>query len=143
MATSVPARFPRNRAGTAALAVPAAYWLGAAGLSGEAIVHVQQYFALLHGVRWVGPLFLLNAVACLVAVAGLARPRTRRLAALAGIAISAVALGALVVSYGQGLFGWQEGGFRTPVELTLIAEIVAVVALATALAAAVTRPRGA
>ena len=32
----------------------------------------------------------------------------------------------LVVSYGDGLFGWQEAGFRPPVALTVIAEVCAV-----------------
>ena len=36
--------------------------------------------------------------------------------------------------YGRGLFGWQEGGFRTPVELAIIAEGLAVIGLAAALA---------
>jgi hypothetical protein len=46
-----------------------------------------------------------------------------------------VALGSLVVSYGQGLFGWHEGGFRTPVALVTIAEVAAVLLLSAALAA--------
>ena len=114
---------------------------GAAALAGEAIVHVQQYFALFHDVRWIGPLFLANAVACGAAIAGLARPRTRDLAALAGVAISAVALVSLIVSYGQGLFGWQEGGFRPVIELTVIFELAAVVLLSAALAAAASSAR--
>jgi hypothetical protein len=73
-----------------------------------------------------------------VAIAGLAHPRTRQIAALAGIGISVVALGSLVVSYGQGLFGWQEGGFRTPVAIAVLTEVGAVVLLSTALAARAT-----
>jgi hypothetical protein len=42
-----------------------------------------------------------------VVIAGLVYSRTRVFAALAGILISAVALGSLVLSYGQGLFGWH------------------------------------
>jgi hypothetical protein len=118
--------------------VPAAYAAGGLLLAGEAAVHVQQYAAILHAVAWVGPLFLANAAACLVAIAGLAHPRTRQIAALAGIGISVVALGSLVVSYGQGLFGWQEGGFRTPVAIAVVTEVGAVVLLSTALAARAT-----
>jgi hypothetical protein len=66
-------------------------------------------------------------------VAGLASPRTRAPAALIGIVISTLALAALVVSYGHGLFAWQEGGFRTPVALAVVAECVAVIGLAAAL----------
>jgi uncharacterized membrane protein len=134
MATSVFAGLPGRRTGIIAMAVPAAFALGAIGLAGEAAVHIQQYISVLHGVRWVGVLFLANAVASLVTIAGLAMPQTRALAALAGIVISTFALAALVVSYGHGLFGWQEGGLRTPVALAVVAEVIAVIALATALA---------
>jgi hypothetical protein len=111
---------------------------GALALAGEAVVHIQQYFALFHEVRWIGPLFLANAVACAAAIAGLAYRRTRGIAALAGVAISAVALASLIVSYGEGLFGWQEAGFRPIVELTVIFEFAAVVLLSAALAAVIT-----
>jgi hypothetical protein len=141
MATSVFAGMPRRRSAAMAMALPAALAIGAVGLAGEAAVHIQQYASLLHGVRWVGPLFLLNAAAALITIVGLAMPRTRALAALAGIVISTLALAALVVSYGHGLFGWQEGGFRTPVELAIIAEGLAVIGLASALALAGMRRR--
>ena len=114
--------------------MPAAYALGALLLAGEAAVHVQQYASSFHEVRWIGPLFLANAAASVTAIAGLAYPSTRRLAALAGVVISAVALASLVVSYGHGLFGWQEFGFRTPIALAVITEVGSVVLLSTALA---------
>ena len=132
MATSAPARLPRLAVGVEAV-LPAAYGLGALSLAGEAAVHVHQFADLFHGVRWIGPLFLANAVAIVAVIAGLALPRTRQLAALAGVAISALALGSLVVSYGHGLFGWQEAGFRTPVALAVIAEVGAGVLLTAAL----------
>jgi hypothetical protein len=122
----------------ASVVAPAAYTGGALLLAGEAAVHIQQYAAILHAVRWIGPLFLANAAACVFAIAGLAHPRTRQVAALAGIVISVVALGSLVVSYGQGLLGWQEGGFRTPVAIAVLTEVGAVVLLAAALAARAT-----
>ncbi|HEY0517007.1 MAG TPA: hypothetical protein VGD00_07790 [Solirubrobacteraceae bacterium] len=121
--------------------MPAAYALGALMLAGEAAVHIQQYVVIFHEVNWVGPLFLANAAACLLALVGLGYGRTRHLAALAGVAISAVALGGLVVSYGQGLFGWHEGGFRTPVALVTIAEVAAVLLLSAALAASLAERR--
>ncbi len=113
--------------------------LGALSLAGEAAVHVQQYASLLHVVRWIGPLFLANAVASVVTIIGLAYRRTRALAALAGVAISALALGSLVVSYGHGLFGWQEGGFRTAVAIAVTTEICAAILLSAALTAAAVR----
>jgi hypothetical protein len=119
-----------------------AYVLGAALLGLEGAVHVQQYAQIFHAVAWVGPLFLANAVGAVVLIAALAYPRTRQLAALAGVVLSAVALGSLAVSYGQGLFGWQEGGFRTPVELAVIAEVGAVILLSAGLALTALRRAG-
>jgi hypothetical protein len=111
--------------------------LGAVALAGEAAVHIQQYASLVHGVRWIGPLFIANAAACIAAIGALAFRPTRQLAALAGVVISVLALASLVVSYGRtgGLFGWSEGGFRTAIVLAVISELAAVVLLATALAA--------
>jgi hypothetical protein len=122
---------------TAALAaaVPASYVLGALALAGEAAVHIQQYAEIFHEVNTIGPLFIANAAASLAAVLGLAYRPTRELAALAGVVISVVALGSLVVSYGQGLFGWHEAGLRTPVAIAAIAEVASVALLSTALAA--------
>ena len=114
-------------------AAAAAYALGALLLAGEAAVHIQQFVSEFHDVRWIGPLFLANAAAIVLTIAGLIQPGTRPFAALAGVVISAVALGSLIISYGTGLFGWQEGGFRTPVALAMITEAGAVILLATAL----------
>ena len=71
MSTSVPARPAWTRAGSEAV-VSAAYALGALALAGEAAVHVQPYASLYHEVRWIGPLFLANAAASVVVIAGLA-----------------------------------------------------------------------
>jgi hypothetical protein len=132
--TSATGRLPRRVTGSSAL-ILAAYALGALLLAGEAAVHIQQYASFIHDVRWIGPLFLANAAACVATIAGLAYPPTRQLAALAGIAISVLALGSLVVSYGHGLFGWQEVGWRTGVSLAVITEVGAVIVMSTALAA--------
>jgi hypothetical protein len=103
-------------------------------LAAEAAVHAEQYVSLFSGTDTIGILFVVNAAACVAAIAGLAYSRTRRLAALAGVAISTVALLSLVVSYGQGLFGYQEGGFRTEVAVAAITEAGAVIVLSIALA---------
>jgi hypothetical protein len=122
-------------------AASAAYGLGAVALAAEAAVHVQQFAALFDGVRWIGPLFIANAAAIAVVLAGLVAARTRVLAALAGVGISAVALGSLVISYGTGLFGWQEAGWRTPTAVAVAAEVAAVLLLAAALAASAMEQR--
>lgn len=121
--------------GTEAIA-GAAFALGALMLAGEAAVHIQQYASVVHGGRWIGPLFLANAAASVAVIAGLAYPRTRQLAAFAGVVISVAALASLVVSYGRGLFGFFEGGFRTAIELAVITEVGAVILLSAGLATA-------
>ena len=131
MATST---LSRARAANVAALAAGAYALGAMCLLGDAIVHVQQFVSLFDGVRWIGPLFILNAVAVVAVVAGLVHPRTRQLAALSGVVVAVVALASLIVSYGNGLFGWQEVGLRTPIALAVSFEVGAVLALAAALA---------
>ena len=143
MATSAQRMSGLPAAGRAAGAVgwpDALYALGAAMLALEAAVHVQQFASIFHAVRWIGPLFLANAAACVLAATGLAHRRARPLAALAGIAISVCALGGLVLSYGPGLLGWTEAGWRTPIALALVSELAAVLALGAGLAAAALRP---
>ena len=125
----------RARAARGEALIDALYALGALLLAVEAAVHVQQFVVLFHAVRWIGPLFLANAAACVVAIVGLIPRRTRRLAALAGVAISTVALGALILSYAVGLFGWMEAGLRTPIAIAVAGEVGAAVVLGAALAA--------
>jgi hypothetical protein len=141
VATSTAAGAPwRSLAGREPVLV-ATYGLGAGLLAGQAAVHGQQYVSIFHGVRWIGPLFLGDAAASVAAIAGLAFGRSRQLAALIGVVISVGVLGGLVVSYGQGLFGWQEAGFRTPVELAVITKVGATIFRAAALAVSATSPR--
>ena len=115
-------------------AIASAYALGALLLACEAAIHVQQFVTIFHQVKWIGPLFVANAVALVATITGLAYQRTRELAALVGVVISTLALGSLVVSYGHGLFGWHESGFRTPIAIALISEVGAVILLTAALA---------
>jgi hypothetical protein len=135
----LPAVRSNERAAPAAIAfgvvVSSAYVFGAVALAGEAAVHIQQYVSLLHGVRGIGPLFLLNAAVSIAAIGGLVFSPTRSLAALTGVATSVVALAALIVSYGRGVFGWFETGFRAPVEVAVITEVTAAIFLSVALAA--------
>ena len=85
MATDAPARLSLRTIDSSEPVAPAvfafsalifaAYVLGAVALAGEAAVHIQQYESLLHGVRGLGPLFLLNAAVSIAAIAGLVFPR--------------------------------------------------------------------
>lgn len=129
MATSVPQR-PLAGAATSRAIASIAYAAGAVLLAAVAAVHLQQFAHLDYGVSWIGPLFIALAAVCVLVIAGLAYAPTRRLAALAGVAVSVLALGGLVVSYGQGLFGWQEVGFRTPIAVAVVSEVLAVILLA-------------
>jgi hypothetical protein len=137
VATSVSARPWWVGTAAATALADVAFALGAIALAGEAAVHIQQYATLVHGVRWIGPLFLANAVVCIAAVLALAYRPIRPLAALVGVVTSALALAGLIVSYGRqgGLLGWPEAGFRTAIVLAVVSELAAVVLLSTGLAA--------
>jgi hypothetical protein len=139
VSTSIAARLSPGKAGSEAVALVAS-GLGALLLAGEAAVHIQQFASEFHEVSWIGPLFLANAAACLVVIAGLTYHRTRELAALAGVVISVLALGSLVVSYGDGLFGWQDFGFRTAIALAVITEVGSVILVSAALALRIMLP---
>jgi hypothetical protein len=142
MSVNTSSRDPLDRVATRAQALLVlAYSAGAAALAGEGAVHVEQYVTLVQPVPWLGPLFLTNAAACAATIAGLAFRPTRQLASLGGVVISALALGGLVVSYGQGLFGWHEVGFRTSIAVAVITAVAATIALTFALALSADRPR--
>jgi len=134
LATSTIARRRSRRTLAVDTIEAAAYAAGALLLAAEGAVHAEQFVSAFNSVAWIGPLFLANAAACVVAIAGMGFARTRRIAALGGVVISTVALLSLVVSYGMGLFGWQEGSFRPEVAIAAFTEAGAVIALSTALA---------
>ena len=114
-------------------AVAFLYALGAGCLAAEGAVHLQQLIEIFRSVAWIGPLFALNAAGCAITVAALVPRRTRAVASVAGIIISAGALIGLALSYTVGLFGWTEVGLRPPVEVAIASELGAIVALAGAL----------
>jgi hypothetical protein len=62
-ARSAPPRLPRLAAGLRAL--------GAGALVAEGALHLQQYVVIFHTVRWIGPLFVLNAAGCAAAAIAL------------------------------------------------------------------------
>jgi hypothetical protein len=115
VATSVTRRGP-SAAARAETLVVLVYGFAAVAPAVEAVMHVQQWMR-----------------------GGHSRPRVRAHARPRGdgrCARSALALGSSVVSYGRRLFGRQEAGFKTPVELAVIFEVAAVVAAALAAAIA-------
>ncbi len=115
--------------------------LGAVALLAVGAVHYQQYeYNFYSTAPTIGPLFLFNFIAAtglgLWLLAGplirLGRLRLAldRLAALGGIAVSAGALVALLISEYTPLFGFRESGYRTAIVLAIAFEAVAVVLLA-------------
>ena len=94
------------------------------------VIHLEQWLDFINEVPTIGELFILNALGAGSIAIALAIPRLRPLAALGGIGLSMGAIISLIISMNGTLFGYSEPDFRTPVVLSLIAEVVAVGALA-------------
>ncbi len=92
-------------------------------------IHLQQYAVLIKDVPTIGELFLLNAAGAAV-VAAMLVTGVRVLGAAGGILLSVGAIVSLLIARTSGgLFEYVEPTFRTPVLLSLIAEVAAVLAL--------------
>jgi hypothetical protein len=122
-----------------------ALYLGALGVLGTGVVHIQQYYSADYSsVPTIGTLFFLNFVSAVVITAGLIAPlgpvagryadSIRALFAVGGIGLAVLSLAALFVSESSSLFGFAENGYRTPIVLAMVAEIAATVFLVTFLA---------
>ena len=118
----------------------AALYLGALGVLGTGVVHIQQFYAADYStVPTIGTLFFLNFVSAVILTAGLITPlgriagrnanAVRALFAVGGIALGVLSLVALFISESSGLFGFVENGYRTPIVLAIVAEVAAVVFL--------------
>ena len=105
-------------------------YAGAAFTLVVGVVHVQQYLDFIADVPTIGELFLLNGLGAGV-ITILLTTRLRLLGALAGVGLSAGALVSILISrYAEkGLFEYVEPTLRTPVLISVIAEIAAVLAL--------------
>jgi hypothetical protein len=124
--------------------------IGASALLVVGGIHLEQYDVAHYSViPTIGELFLLNFVgasACgvaLLAFAFVRRPLLDVLAALGGIAVSAGALAALLISEQTPLFGFMEQGYRLEIVVAIASEAVAIAALtwfARGRLAAVARP---
>jgi hypothetical protein len=123
----------------------AALYLGALGVLGTGVVHIQQYYAADYSsVPTIGTLFFLNFVSAVILTAGLITPlgriagrnanAVRALFAVGGIGLGVLSLVALFISESSGLFGFMENGYRTPIVLAIVAEVAAAVFLAVFLA---------
>lgn len=104
-------------------------YLGAAATLVVGAVHLQQYADFIGDVPTIGELFLLNGLGA-GAVLIMLGTRLAPLGALAGIGLSAGAVASIAIAMTEGgLFDYQEPTFRTPVTISVIAEIAAVLLL--------------
>lgn len=114
--------------------------LGALTLLVVGGVHFQQYqYEFYSSIPTIGPLFLANFIAATALGLFLLPPvrpsRGRlgkpldRLAALAGIAVAAGALAALLISEHTPLFGFREHGYRFAIVLAISSEALAIAML--------------
>ncbi len=94
------------------------------------VIHLEQWLDFINEVPTIAELFILNALGAGSIAIALAIPRLRLPAALGGIGLSMGAIISVIISLNGTLFGYSEPTFRTPVVLALIAEVVAVGALA-------------
>jgi hypothetical protein len=93
------------------------------------VIHLEQWLDFINEVPTIGELFILNALGAGAIAIALAIPRLRLLAAVGAIGLSMGAIISLIISMNGSLFDYSEPTFRTPVVLSLIAEVVAVLAL--------------
>ena len=125
--------------------------VGAMAVLATGADHLDEYAA--NGfsmVPTIGTLFLLNFIAAAIVGVGLllplrrlakrfARP-LRALLALTGIGIGAASLIGLWISESSSLFGFTDYGFRPAIVAAILAESIAILALATYLALDSPRP---
>ena len=112
--------------------------LGALATLVVGAVHVQQFVGDVGDVPTVAELFVANGVGAGAIVIGLTFPRSRALAAIAGIGLS---LGALVslgfARYAEnGIFDYTEPDLRAPVIVAILSELAAVALLSACLVSA-------
>jgi hypothetical protein len=133
---------PTQRSGTQrrSTIARAALYLGALAVLATGIAHLQQFYADDYSsVPTIGTLFYLNFISAVLITAGLVAPlgrlagryapTIRAAFAAAGIALGALSLIALFVSESNGLFGFQEHGYRTPIALAITFEAAATILL--------------
>lgn len=110
---------------------PAIRYVAAALIFVVGAVHYQQYIAVLHPVKTIGVLFLLNAAGGAALTVGLLwKDRTlNRLSALGSIPLCLGSLISILLARGGGIFGYQEPDWRTAVVVAVVAEVAALIVL--------------
>ncbi len=92
-------------------------------------IHLQQFLNGFSSIPVIGPMFLANALAS-VAVAILLVWSDHVLWVIAGAAIAAGSLGALLISRGPGLFGYVSTTFGVAEAIAVISEVIALIVAA-------------
>jgi hypothetical protein len=130
--------------------VPLIVWVlrvvGAVALLGTAADHLYEYYVDGYSVvPTIGTLFLLNGIGGVTLALALVFPWERllgvrlarivvSLATVAGIGLAATSLAGLLIAESEPLFGFMEFGYRLVIVLAIVAEGVAIIALAALLA---------
>lgn len=115
-------------------------WVGAAAILVVGAIHVQQYADFIQDVPTIHQLFLLTGLGaggiCVTLALARRAPIFGALAALGGIAMSLGALVSVAISLyaADGLFNYRESSYRLPIVIAIVAEVIAVAALAAYLA---------
>lgn len=115
-------------------------WIGALAVLATGVIHFQEYSSQGYSnIPTIGPLFLLNFISATIVGLGLLLPvglvtrlagTIRALLAVAGIGIAASSLVGLWISEQSTLFGFAERGYPPDIVRAIVAEAVAVLALA-------------
>jgi hypothetical protein len=107
--------------------------VGALALFGVGLVHLEQYTVCHYAaIPTIGTLFVLNFVSATVIACGLAAPGAHAAGALrlSGIGVAVGSLAGLYLSEHGGLFGFSESGYRPAIVISIVLELLTVIALA-------------
>ena len=121
-------------------AAVAARYLGAAGLLGVGLDHLEQFSAEHYSaIPTIGKLFALSFVSAALIAGALAAPVQRLpgragrtalpLLSAGGIGVAAGSLAGLLLSESTGLFGFMEVGYRPAIVLSIALELATIVLL--------------
>jgi hypothetical protein len=128
---------------------------GALALLAVGAIHLDQYVASGYDkIPTIGPLFLLNGIACAVVGGGLLMPLGRWLSArradavvgilaAVGTSIAVLSLIALFISEASTLFGFSENGYRTAIVAAIATEVAVTVLLGSVAVSTAVRLRAA
>jgi hypothetical protein len=95
-------------------------------------IHLQQWARIYRDIP-IGPTFLLNVLASVAVGTALLALDHDRWPVVAGVALSAASIVALLASRTVGLLGFLESGYDTPAVEAIVVEAIALLALGTCL----------